>query len=127
MSDPTATAPSAAPPARDPQRSRLAWRCRRGTKELDLLLRGWLDCAYDVAGAAERERFAALLELPDPLLASYLAGLARPEDAGLAALVDAIGGIMSGAPAAPGAGTFAPAAGRSGVPASPAGRPRQLP
>jgi antitoxin CptB len=123
MSDTITTAPSPAPPGPDPRRSRLAWRCRRGTKELDLLLRGWLDSSYDAASEAQRECFAALLELPDPLLASHLAGFSRPSDPGLAALVDAIGGIMS----RPGAGTFAPAAGPTEGPVSMTGRPRQLP
>ena len=33
---------------------RLAWRCRRGMKELDLLLGGWLRQNYAQASAAER-------------------------------------------------------------------------
>jgi antitoxin CptB len=53
-------------------RARLAWRCRRGTKELDLLLLGWLARHFDSATVEQRARFAALLELPDPELARYL-------------------------------------------------------
>ncbi len=55
-------------------RARLAWRCRRGMKELDLLLTRWLSTHYAAANAAERAAFAELLELPDPTLAGCLLG-----------------------------------------------------
>jgi antitoxin CptB len=70
-------------------RSRLAWRCRRGTQELDLLLLGWLARCFESASTQERAAFAALLELPDPELADCLLG-ARAADASLAAVVAAI-------------------------------------
>jgi len=95
------------PTAGDPERSRLAWRCRRGMKELDALLLAWLQGAYDSAGAEDRARFAALLVLPDPLLLRYLTGVERPADAALSALIDTISTIMSDRRSGGGAGTFA--------------------
>jgi len=56
------------------QRGRLAWRCRRGMKELDLLLREYLDQHWAAAESCDRDGFARILELPDPELASYLLG-----------------------------------------------------
>ncbi|MGH8207641.1 MAG: succinate dehydrogenase assembly factor 2 [Steroidobacteraceae bacterium] len=125
MSDPVATGPGqpAAHGAADPQRSRLVWRCRRGMKELDLLLLAWLESAYDSAGADERACFAALLELPDPQLVRYLTMKERPADAALAGLVATIAGIMS----ARRAGTLAPPASPTGVVLSAAGCSRQRP
>jgi antitoxin CptB len=79
-------------------RPRLAWRCRRGMKELDLLLTGWLDTQFERVSDLQRSQFEALLELPDPLLAGYLLGGQRPERADLAAVVECILGathIMS--------------------------------
>jgi antitoxin CptB len=73
-----------------PERRRLAWRCRRGMKELDLLLSGWLETQFEQASQAQRSRFEALLELPDPQLALYLLGGQRPQAADLSAVVDAI-------------------------------------
>jgi antitoxin CptB len=76
----------------------MAWRCRRGTKELDLLLIGWLETQFERASDAQRGQFEALLELPDPQLACYLLGGQRPERADLAAVVESIlarTGIMS--------------------------------
>jgi antitoxin CptB len=49
----------------------LRWRCRRGVKELDVLLTRFLDNGYANLDAAERETFAALLALEDPELAGY--------------------------------------------------------
>ncbi len=61
---------------------RLRWRCRRGMKELDVLLERWLARHGSVAGASEIGAFEALLDLQDPELARYLlAGEPHPEAA----------------------------------------------
>lgn len=65
----------------------LVWRCRRGVKELDLILASWLERHYPRASADERALFARFLELPDPELAGYLLQHARPADPDFAALV----------------------------------------
>jgi antitoxin CptB len=58
----------------DPHLSRLRWRCRRGMKELDVVLTRYLEHDYPGAGAVERKAFEDLLELQDPDLYSYLIG-----------------------------------------------------
>jgi antitoxin CptB len=68
----------------------LRWRCRRGMKELDLLLRGWLDRCWPAADEPARQAFAWLLEQPDPALAAWLIGGDRPPDAAHASLIDDI-------------------------------------
>jgi antitoxin CptB len=61
---------------------RLLWRCRRGTKELDVLLERYAALALPSAPASERGAFLELLELPDPLLTDYLlAGVPPPQGA----------------------------------------------
>ena len=75
---------------RDATEARLRWRCRRGMKELDVLLAGWLDRCWPVADAARRLDFAWLLEQPDPDIADWLIGGARPAGHARAALVDEI-------------------------------------
>ena len=57
-------------------------------KELDLLLRGWLEQRYSGASAAERARFEAFLALPDPEIAGLLLAHEIPSDPAFAALVD---------------------------------------
>jgi antitoxin CptB len=45
--------------------AKLRWQCRRGSKELDLLLIHYLETRYPVADAAEKARFAEMLKLDD--------------------------------------------------------------
>ncbi|HEY2808341.1 MAG TPA: succinate dehydrogenase assembly factor 2 [Steroidobacteraceae bacterium] len=66
---------------------RILWRCRRGMKELDLLLERYARAWHPQAPAADRARFEALLELPDPLLAGYLLAGDRPSDPALLRLI----------------------------------------
>ena len=75
---------------RDAVERRLRWHCRRGMKELDVLLAGWLDRCWPEADDARRRDFAWLLEQPDPDLVEWLIGGARPGDGARAALVDEI-------------------------------------
>jgi antitoxin CptB len=70
------------------EQGRLAWRCRRGMKELDLVLLRYLQQRWPEASPAEKLQFERLLELPDPDLAAYLLGREHPADAPVQALVD---------------------------------------
>lgn len=69
------------------QIGKLRWRCRRGMKELDLLTLGYLERHYPTASAEEQQAFAALLELQDPLLMSYMVGRETPADGTTARVV----------------------------------------
>jgi antitoxin CptB len=70
--------------------ARLRWRCRRGMKELDVLLDRWLLDGWPRADATRRRAFEWLLEQPDPELADWLLGGARPAHAVHSALLDEI-------------------------------------
>jgi antitoxin CptB len=74
----------------DVELRRLEWRCRRGMKELDLLLLRYLRNRHSVAASDERAAFSEFLELPDPDLARYLIGGDVPEDPRHAALCRAM-------------------------------------
>ena len=69
---------------------RLRWRCRRGMKELELLLGAFLEGGYGELDEAGRAAFARLLEHPDPVLAGWLLGQAVPMDGEIARVVRAI-------------------------------------
>lgn len=58
--------------------SKLRWRCRRGTKELDVVLQRFLDEAYPALSEAEQGAFAELLEQQDPELAAWILGGEAP-------------------------------------------------
>lgn len=48
--------------------AKLKWQCRRGTKELDLLLIYYLENHYPLANPEGKQRFAELLALDDATL-----------------------------------------------------------
>lgn len=60
--------------------AKLKWRCRRGMRELDVLLQRYLDQRYASAPIEERQAFEALLELPDPQLFAYIVHREQPTD-----------------------------------------------
>lgn len=66
---------------------RLRWRCRRGSRELELMLLAWLDRHYPQAGSAAQAAFLLLLELPEDQLQHALLGQESPADAEIAELV----------------------------------------
>lgn len=74
----------------DTQRARLAWRCRRGMLELDLLLGGFLEHGYAELSPSDRRSFDDLLNCEDAVLLEYLLGRLRPADPRLACVVAAI-------------------------------------
>ncbi|HTD73187.1 MAG TPA: succinate dehydrogenase assembly factor 2 [Steroidobacteraceae bacterium] len=59
---------------------RVRWRCRRGMKELDLLLTRYMDERYGAASPEEREAFRGLLEAQDPVIYAYCLGQERPPE-----------------------------------------------
>lgn len=70
--------------------ARLRWRCRRGTRELDSLLGGWLEERHGQADERMRADFERLLDVQDPDLWDWLMGHSQPTDAGFAAIVHEI-------------------------------------
>ena len=79
----------------DPEARRLLWRCRRGMKELDVLLERFARRELPGASTEQRQTLTRLLELPDPELVDYLLGQAIPPDPELAGLVNRIAGLAT--------------------------------
>jgi antitoxin CptB len=78
------------PPGLDQEGRRLLWRCRRGMKELDVLLERYVRSQLSNASREERQTLTRLLDLPDPELADYLFGHTPATEPHLARLVAAI-------------------------------------
>jgi antitoxin CptB len=78
------------PPVLDEEARRLLWRCRRGMKELDVLLERFVRRELPGASTQQRQTLTRLLELPDPVLVDYLLGQEIPPDPELATLVGRI-------------------------------------
>jgi antitoxin CptB len=70
--------------------SQLKWQCRRGMKELDLVLTRYLEQHYEKASTLEKHTFQNLLKLPDPDLYAYLIGAAKPTQHETLALLEKI-------------------------------------
>jgi len=74
----------------------MKWQCRRGMRELDVLLSGWLEDQYDAVGDDDRSAFRRLLSLPDPEIARYLLAGERAGDPDIARVVERIRGVSKG-------------------------------
>ena len=74
-------------PASDARIKRLQWRCRRGTRELDALLGGWLETHSASVDEMQCAAFEALLDQQDPVLWDWLMGHAEPSRADWQAIV----------------------------------------
>ena len=71
--------------------SRLRWLCRRGMRELDLVMSGYLERHYESASSTRQARFRDLLQMPDPELYDLLLGRVEANDPELDALLQVIG------------------------------------
>jgi len=69
---------------------RLRWRCRRGAKELDLLLTAYLDRRYAQASLTQQQTFQRLLDMPDPELLQLLFGTKVTDDPSVVDIVKTI-------------------------------------
>lgn len=70
--------------------SRLRWQCRRGTRELDILLENYLNHYYLNANSEEQKCFNDLLTLEDSELLPYLMLDKVPESEKLMGLINKI-------------------------------------
>jgi antitoxin CptB len=76
---------------------KLRWRCRRGMKELDVLLARYVDERFCSASNLEQEAFRRLLETQDTVLHAYCLGSQRPPPE-FAALIERITANSPGRP-----------------------------
>ncbi len=67
--------------------SRLRWRCRRGTLELDLLFESFLADVYPSLKIEERRLFDAILDATDPLIMNWISGKAIPAQPGFMRII----------------------------------------
>jgi len=70
--------------------ARLRWKCRRGTKELDIILEAFLEQGFGDLTAAQSATFDRLLDEQDDRLMSYFYGRQQPRDGELRAIVETI-------------------------------------
>ncbi|RKZ67340.1 MAG: succinate dehydrogenase assembly factor 2 [Gammaproteobacteria bacterium] len=71
-------------------KSKLLWRCRRGVKELDVVLTRYVETQYDDASDAEKKTFDELLEYQDPDILRFVLRQEVPADEAIADIIEKI-------------------------------------
>jgi len=71
-------------------RAQLVWQCRRGMRELDVILMRYMQKDYDAADQGEKTSFEALLSLQDPEILDLLTGRIVADDDGLRHIIERI-------------------------------------
>ncbi len=66
----------------------LQWRCRRGTKELDVVLTRFLDNNYDLLSDNQINDFDELLDAQDTVLWHWLIGKEVPKAQNLKSIIE---------------------------------------
>ena len=74
----------------DAELKRLRWRCRRGMRELDVLMLRYLDQAWPQDSEQRRKVFLRLLDCEDDKLWQWFMGRERPADKEIDELVQRI-------------------------------------
>jgi len=69
---------------------KLAWRCRRGTKELDVLMQRYLNNCYQTASEDLQHAFERMLDMQDPELYDLLIGRQDSEDQNINKVIEHI-------------------------------------
>ena len=69
---------------------KLAWRCRRGTKELDVLMQKYLNEHYQSAAPELQHAFEQMLDMQDPELYDLLIGKQKSADENINRVIEHI-------------------------------------
>lgn len=72
------------------EQSRLRWLCRRGMKELDVVMTQYLETQYTDSSQVEKDSFKSLLDMQDPDLYALLLGQETCPDNNIQSLVDSL-------------------------------------
>jgi antitoxin CptB len=75
---------------------KLRWRCRRGMKELDVLLSRYVEERFCDASLEQQQAFRELLDAPDPVLYAYCLGQVPAPPGVLGALIERITAASAG-------------------------------
>ena len=63
----------------DQEQSRLLWRCRRGIREMDIVLQAFLNGSYDSLSDVDKNTFSKLLDEADLDILNWIMGKDTPE------------------------------------------------
>lgn len=69
---------------------KLAWRCRRGTRELDLLMKKFMNKHYQTVNSELQRAFEMMLDMQDPELYDLLTGRQKSHDQNINKVIEHI-------------------------------------
>lgn len=72
------------------ERSRLLWRCRRGIREMDIVLQTFLNESFDSLSDSDKNSFIQLLDEPDLDILNWIMGKDEPDDTGIKNIIQLI-------------------------------------
>ncbi len=72
------------------KKSRILWRCRRGIKEMDIVLQDFIKNSYDELNNENKSAFSKLLEEQDLDILNWVLGKEKPEDKTLIEIIKKI-------------------------------------
>jgi len=72
------------------KKSRLLWRCRRGIKEMDIILQDFIYSSYDKLSDENKMAFSELLDEQDLDILNWIIGKDKPADDKLINIINII-------------------------------------
>jgi len=72
------------------ERSRLLWRCRRGIREMDIVLQTFLDESFESLSDTDKSAFEKLLDEADLDILNWIMGKDEPECDGIKKIITLI-------------------------------------
>ncbi len=69
------------------QLNRVRWLCRRGMKELDIVMNRYRENNYDTRSTEDKQHFREFLGLDDPDIFSWIMGRGQPENPHYATII----------------------------------------
>ena len=72
------------------KKARLLWRCRRGIKEMDIILQEFINVSYDQLNDEDKNAFSKLLDEQDLDILNWIIGKDKPANDRLANIINII-------------------------------------
>ena len=72
------------------KKARLLWRCRRGIKEMDIILQEFINVSYDQLNDEDKNAFSKLLDEQDLDILNWIMGKDKPVNEQLANIINII-------------------------------------
>ena len=72
------------------KKARLLWRCRRGIKEMDIILQEFINISYDQLNDEDKNAFSKLLDEQDLDILNWIMGKDKPINDRLANIINII-------------------------------------